>query len=86
MYYLLNGFEQYTSHEYLILIYEEILTYSDITETQTYVDSETVTLVYQWVYVNILMVPKNILFNNLDPEHGNITKKYSNLRIQNLFL
>ena len=38
---------QYTSHEYLILIYEEILTYSDITETQTYVDSETVTLVYQ---------------------------------------
>ena len=41
------GYTQYTSHEYLILIYEEILTYSDITETQTYVDSETVTLVYQ---------------------------------------
>ena len=41
------GAKQYTSHEYLILIYEEILTYSDITETQTYVDSETVTLVYQ---------------------------------------
>ena len=78
-----NG--QYASHEYLGLVYQNIQPLSHTSQTEPSHTYDTVTSLYQQLYLNIQSLLKTIFLNILVPEPGNITKKYSNLGILKLF-
>ena len=61
-----------------------LLAYSHICQTQSSDSYETVTLLYQRLYLSIQSMLKTILLDILVPGPGNITKKCSNLRIWKL--
>ena len=66
------------------IVYQCLLTYSHICQTQSSDNNETVTLLYQRLYLSIQSMLKTILLNILVPGPGNLTKKCSNLRIWKL--
>ena len=66
------------------IVYQYLLTYFHICQTQSSDNNETVTLLYQRLYLSIQSMLKTILLGILVPGPGNLTKKCSNLRIWKL--
>ena len=62
------------------IVYQYLLTYSHICQTQSSENYETVTSLFQRLYLSI----QTILLGILVPGPGNISKKCSNLRIWKL--
>ena len=74
-------FQQLASTQNLGIVYQYSLTYSHICQTQASDKYETVTSLYQQLYLTIQSMLKTILLDILVPGPGNMTKKCSNLRI-----
>ena len=83
-YVLATDHKQLASTQNLDIVYQYSLTYSHICQTQASDKYETVTSLYQQLYLTIQSMLKTILLDILVPGPGNISKKCSNLRIWKL--